>query len=172
MQDNQDLDSNTTEGTEEQDSLTQLALAKEQASQYKNNWLRTQADFENYQKRKENESRELIEFAREVVVAKLLPTLDALAQGLAHAPDDAQAMPEWKNGIQGTLKQLEKTLEELGVRKIEAVGKRFDPHFHEAIREVTGYEDGIVVEEYQVGYELNGRVIRPSQVAISKKAQS
>jgi molecular chaperone GrpE len=57
----------------------------------------------------------------------------------------------------------------MGVKKIEAVGKPFDPHFHEAVREVSGEKDGMVVEELSVGYELNGKVIRPSQVTVSKK---
>jgi molecular chaperone GrpE len=63
---------------------------------------------------------------------------------------------------------LDKALEELGVHKIEAVGKKFDPNFHEAVREVEGQEDGMIIEEYQVGYTINGKVIRPSQVGIGK----
>jgi molecular chaperone GrpE len=60
-------------------------------------------------------------------------------------------------------------LEELGVKKIEAVGKKFDPYKHEAVRQVDGEEDDMVVDELQSGFELNGKVIRPSQVVISKK---
>lgn len=149
----------------------QLDEAKKQAETNLQGWQRAQADFANYQKRKENENGELVAFAREVTVAKLLPTLDSLEQGLKHRPqiDGNEAYQTWVNGIDGTLKQLDKALEELGVKKIEAVGKKFDPNFHEAVREVPGEEDGIIVEEYQTGFELNGKVIRPSQVAISKK---
>lgn len=159
----------------------QLAEAQEEARTNLAGWQRAQADFANYQKRKEAENKELVEFAREVAVTKLLPTLDSLEQGLKHLPEaDSEKLKvesekfiadyqTWQNGITGTLKQLNKALEELGVKKIEAVGKKFDPHFHEAVREVPGEEDGVIVEEYQTGFELNGRVIRPSQVAISKK---
>jgi molecular chaperone GrpE len=146
-----------------------LQKAQDEAAKNLDGWKRTLADFENYQKRKENENKDLIEFAREVVVAKLLPTLDTIKQGLLHIPEDMTKMEEWKNGIDGTLKQVDTTLAELGVKKIESLGKKFDPHFHEAVREVPGQEDGIVMEEYQTGYELNGKVIRPSQVVISKK---
>lgn len=143
-------------------------------------WKRTLADFENYKRRKEAENKELVEFAREVTVAKLLPTLDALAQALKHLPkgEGLRAKGEdefwkqydnWFTGMNGILSQLDKTLGELGVKKIEAVGKKFDPNFHEAVREVEGEEDGVVVEEMQTGFELNGKVIRPSQVVISKK---
>ena len=118
----------------------------------------------------------MIEFAREVTVAKLLPTLDSLQQGLKLSPNSEedsanflQKYQTWLTGINGTLLQLDKALEELGVKKISALGAKFDPHKHESVREVPGEEDGVVVEEYQQGYELNGKIIRPSQVVISKK---
>lgn len=153
----------------------QLADAQAEAEKNLNGWKRSEADFQNYQKRKEGENKELIDFAREVAVAKLLPSLDTLEQALLHRPktDSGQLAEEyskWQSGLDGLVKQLGKALEELGVKKIEAVGKKFDPHFHEAVREVPGEEDGVIVEEYQTGFELNGKVIRPSQVAISKKA--
>ncbi len=162
----------------EEMSLEQLRQALEQAKAEAeanlNGWRRTQADFENYQKRKEAENKDLVDFAREVAVAKLLPSLDTLQQALLHRPrsDNANLSEEyerWQTGLDGLVKQLDKALEELGVKKIEAVGKKFDPNFHEAVREVPGEEDGVVVEEYQIGFELNGKVVRPSQVAISKK---
>ncbi len=159
--------------------LEQLKQDLEQAT---NNWKRTLADFENFKKQKEKENKELIEFAREVVVARLLPTLDSLGQALKHIPEyqnhEAGSMhPEfgkqysnWQVGVKGIVSQLDKTLGELGVKKIEAVGKKFDPHFHEAVREVDSEaESGMIVEELQTGFELNGKVIRPSQVVISKQ---
>lgn len=165
---------NATPETTEEQLLQQLAEAQEEARTNLGGWQRTQADFENFKKRKENEAQELVIFAREVVVAKILPTLDSLEQGLKHIPDkeDSEFSTKfdiWKKGIEATLQQLDKALAEMGVKKIEAVGKRFDPNFHEAIREVDGPEDGLVMEELQTGYELNGKVIRPSQVSISKK---
>lgn len=146
-----------------------------------NNWKRTAADFENYKRRKEGESKELVEFAREVTVAKLLPTLDSLEQALRHMPktgDKLQVTSDkfmsdyknWQVGINGIVIQLDKVLGELGVKKIEAIGKKFDPHFHEAVKEVAGeQDDGIIIDELQSGFILNGKVIRPSQVVISKK---
>ncbi len=168
------------------------------------NWKRALADFENYKRRKEAENKELVEFAREVTVAKLLPTLDTLEQALKHMPEyDLSLNPSpqkgrgtakppspveergggevadgfgkrylnWQTGVNGIIIQLDKTLEELGVKKLEAVGKKFDPHFHEAIREQESAEDdGIILSEFQSGFELNGKVIRPSQVVISKKS--
>lgn len=162
---------NVSGGSQSDMESGEVALQKAKAEAEKNldGWRRTQADFENYQKRKEAENKELIEFSREVAVAKLLPTLDTIEQSLLHVPDDLSKLPEWKNGMDGTLKKLQDTMAELGVKRISALGKKFDPNFHEAVREVPGEEDGVVVEEYQSGYELNGKVIRPSQVTISKK---
>ncbi len=148
-----------------------------------NNWKRALADFENYKKRQEAQNKELVEFAREVAVAKLLPTLDALEQGLKHMPNEEnqesriknqeffKKYENWQIGINGIVMQLDKALGELGVKKVEAVGKKFDPHFHEAVREVEveDGEDGMVVDELQTGFSLNGKLIRPSQVIISKK---
>lgn len=148
-------------------------LFKEAAEEAEKNlagWQRSQADFENYKKREEAKQKDILEFAKEVTIVKLLPTLDTLEQGLRHAPSDVNE--NWLKGIEGTLQKLDKVLEELGVKRIEAVGKQFDPNFHEAIREVPakdGQEDGEVVEDLQVGFEINGKVIRPSQVVISKK---
>ena len=154
-------------GASVEELVAQLQQMQEEARTNLSGWQRAQADFENYKKRKENENKELIDFAREVTVAKLLPTLDSLEQALRHMPEGIDQT--WKDGVLKTLDQLDKALGELGVKKIEAVGKKFDPYFHEAVREVPGAEDHIVVEEYQTGYELNGKVIRPSQVVISKK---
>lgn len=152
---------------EEQDLQRQLAEIQEEAATNLAGWQRAQADFENYKKREEAKQADILEFAKEVTIVKLLPTLDALEQGLRHAPPGVDE--NWLKGIEGTLQKLDKVLAEMGVKKIEAVGKPFDPNFHEAIREAAGDEDGIVLEELQTGFELNGKVIRPSQVVISKK---
>lgn len=152
---------------EESDLSRQLEEAHEEAKTNLAGWQRAQADFENYKKRQEQQQSEILDFAKEVTIVKLLPTLDALEQGLRHAPDGVDQ--NWLKGIEGTLQKLDKVLEEMGVKKIEAVGKHFDPNFHEAIREVAGEQEGMVMEELQTGFILNGKVIRPSQVVISKK---
>lgn len=156
---------------DEVDLQRQIAELKEQAQINLSGWQRAQADFENYKKREEAKQKELVEFAREVAIVKMLPTLDSLEQGLKQMPDSADATKweQWKTGINGVLQQLEKVLTEMGIKKIEAKGKPFDPNFHEAVREVASDEDGFVVDELQVGYEINGRVIRPSQVVIGRK---
>jgi len=196
-----------TDNTQQADENIQndeidMERLQQDLDQAMNGWKRTAADFENYKKRKEAENKELLEFAKEVTVTKLLPTIDSLEQALRHLPqypspqssrareeegsssplmgedsrradedenDFSKKYQSWQQGINVLLKQLDKTLEELGVKKIEAIGKKFDPYKHEAVRQVNGEEDDVVVDELQTGFELNGKVLRPSQVVISKK---
>ncbi len=202
-------------GTEGNEDLKKKLEEVEKLSEERlNSWKRSAADFENYKKRREKEDAELVIFAKELTVARLLPILDSLEQALRHMPvypsspafaeasADRQPSPArgegedpstrteegvlradegkndfvskykpWQEGINVMLKQLDKTLEELGVKKIEALGKKFDPFRHEAVRHVEGEEDDVVVEEVQSGFELNGKVIRPSQVVVSKKVK-
>ena len=166
------MEDQATENQQDDITLEQLQADLESA---KNSWKRTAADFENYKKRKEAENKELIEFAREVAVAKLLPALDSLEQALRHMPlaeaeDFAKKYENWQKGVNGIVLQLDKTLGELGVQKIQAIGKKFDPNFHEAVKEVVSEkDDGVIIDELQSGFILNGKVIRPSQVVISKK---
>ena len=145
------------------------------------NWKRTLADFENFKKQKEKENKELLEFAKEVTVVKLLPTLDALEQALRHMPEMnnesgitnqewGKKYKNWQTGINGIVLQLDKILAELGGKKIESLSKKFDPHFKEEVREVESEKaDGIILDELQSGFILNDKVIRPSQVIISKQ---
>lgn len=165
--DNNNNDAEAKLEFEETDLDRQLAEAQEESKTNLAGWQRSQADFENYKKREEAKQAEILDFAKEVTIVKLLPTLDTLQQGLRHAPPGVDE--NWLKGIEGTLVKLDKVLSEMGVQKIEAVGKQFDPNFHEAVREVEGDADGLIVEELQTGFQLNGKVIRPSQVVISKK---
>jgi molecular chaperone GrpE len=131
-----------------------------------NNWKRAAADFENYRKRKESEGKDLLEFAKEVTVSRLLPSLQSLEQVLTFAPVD-EKYKDWLTGLRATILQLEKAMEELGVTKIKTVGEKFDPIHHEAVEEVTG-EPGTVIREIQPGFMLNGRVVIAARVAVGK----
>lgn len=173
----------TDDANQEEQNLEQTPNELEAVT---NNWKRALADFENYKRRKEAENKELVEFAREVTVVKLLPTLDSLAQALKHMPVFGDKGPEtssefekqyknWQMGVKGIIIQLDQVLGELGVKKIpiEINITKFDPNLHEAVRYVqiaNGDDDAKIVDELQAGYELNGKVIRPSQVVINKHA--
>src|SRR3990167_7783236 len=110
---------------------------KQKAEEYLNNWKRTAADFENYKKRRERENQELLQFAQEITVVKMLPTLESLEQALRAAPQD-ERFQKWSEGVIKIVQQLEKTLLEMGVEKIKTVGEKFNYELHEAVEMVQG----------------------------------
>ena len=148
----------------------ELGEAIARAEENLSGWKRTQADFENYRRRKETESQEWIAFGKQAGFVQILPVLDSLEQAIKHAPEITDdKFKNWKNGLDGIVRQIDETIEKMNIKKINAVGQKFDPNLHEALREVPGEEDGIVAEEYQTGYMLDDKVLRPAQVAITKK---
>lgn len=153
---------------DQEDLNKELTEYKEKADEYLNAWKRTAADFENYKKRREKEDRELLQFAQEITVVKMLPTLESLENGLKHAPQD-EKYQVWSEGVIKVVKQLEKVLLEMGVQKIKTVGEKFDPGLHEAVEVVdSDAESGAIAEEIQAGYKLNNKIIRPAKVKVAR----
>jgi len=132
--------------------------------------LYLQADFENYKKLKVKEKQDLLKFGNEVLIKDMLPVVDNLQMALDHSAmtEDFKAIYE---GVKITLSEFLKVFEKAGVTRIDAVGKRFDPNLHEALfqEENDEQEPDTVVSELQKGYMLNGRLLRPSRVSVSKK---
>ena len=154
--------------TNEQVPNPELEEYKQKAEDYLNNWKRALADFENYKKRREKENTELIQFAQEVTVVKILPTLESLEHALKNAPQDDK-FTQWSKGVLNIVQQLEKTLLEMGVEKIKTVGEKFNYEQHEAVEMVEGDgEPGTVIEEIQGGYKLHNKIIRPAKVRVIK----
>ena len=148
----------------------ELSEALKQAEENLSGWKRTQADLENYRKKKEAEGTELVQFGKQAGFVQILPVLDSLEMAILHAPEiEDDKYKNFKNGLDAIVKQIDAAIVAMGISKIDAVGKKFDPHLHEAIKEVNGEEDGLVVEQYQTGYTLQGKLLRPAQVSISKK---
>jgi molecular chaperone GrpE len=126
-----------------------------------------QAEFENYRKSLEKEKDQAIQRAREALVTDLLPVLDDLDQALPCLEGERN-----REGFRLLSRKLRKVLGDIGLSAIEALGKPFDPRLHEAIaREESSLEAGIVLEEYQKGYLLGLKVIRPSRVKIAEKVK-
>ncbi len=151
-----------------EETNSELEEFKQKAEEYLNNWKRTAADFENYKKRRDKENQELIQFAQEVTVVKMLPTLESLERALKNSPQDQQ-FETWSQGVIKIVQQLEKTLLEMGIEKIKTVGERFDFQLHEAVEMTAGDgESGTIIEEVQPGYKLNNKVIRPAKVKVVK----
>ncbi len=146
-----------------------LAYLEEENSAFKDKMLRKAAEFENYKKRTENEFSQLTNNATGDLIAELLPVCDDLERSVksAQKTEENQSIVE---GIELIHKNLMKVLENKGVKAIEAVGKEFDPEQHEALMQVESkdHQPGFVVEEHLRGYSMNGRVLRHSQVLVSK----
>ncbi|MBX4205420.1 MAG: nucleotide exchange factor GrpE [Candidatus Doudnabacteria bacterium] len=147
----------------------QIAQLEAKIEELTNNWKRTAADFDNYRKRKDAEGPEMMQFAKELTVSKLMPSLQNLEQVLKYAPED-EKYKDWLSGLRGTIIQLERDMEDLGVKKIKAVGELFDPEKHEAVEEVEG-EAGKIMKEVQPGFMLNNKVIIPAKVAVGKSSE-
>jgi molecular chaperone GrpE len=148
---------------------------KEEADKAKEHWdklLRLQADFENSRKRLEREKQDFVKFANEGLILELLNILDDLERAVELAESKHQDLPVFLKGVEMIMSHLYELLKEFGVRPIEAKGKLFDPHYHEALMQVADKDkpENMVIEELQKGYTLNERVIRTAKVKVSKKS--
>ena len=126
---------------------------------------RNMAEFDNFRKRTEKEKSSMYIIGAKDIVEKILPVVDNFERGLAQAPED----DAFADGMKMIYKQLISTLNDLGVQPIEAVGKEFDPNFHNAVMHVEDEEAGenIVVEEFQKGYTYKDFVVRHSMVKVA-----
>jgi molecular chaperone GrpE len=143
-----------------------LAEEKKRAEEYLANWQRAQADFINYKRRAEQERLEFNSYANANLVLSILPALDDLERAMAAIPEE-YAKSDWVEGVRLVEKKFKTILEGQGLKPICALGMAFDPKLHEAIRHEKGKE-GVVIAEYQKGYMLNDKLLRPSRVAVGK----
>lgn len=127
---------------------------------------RTMAEFDNFRKRTEKEKSAMYEIGAKDVIEKILPIIDNFERGLNAMPEGGDAFAEGMNMI---YRQLLKTLEELGVKPIEAVGQPFDPNFHNAVMHIEDESLGenVVAEEFQKGYLYRDSVVRHSMVKVA-----
>jgi molecular chaperone GrpE len=134
--------------------------------------LRLAADFENYKKRAVKEKEDWTKFANEDLIRAILPFIDNLERAINHAQKvkDTAVLIE---GVRLTIQQLLQALNKFGLAPFESVGKPFDPTMHEAmlVVETNQHEPNQVVEEFQKGYVLNDRLIRPATVSVSKSPE-
>jgi molecular chaperone GrpE len=145
------------------------ALKKERDDLY-DRLLRKQAEFENYKKRMDREKSDFIQFASADLMKELLNALDSFELALKNAA----TKPDTQNMLRGfelIYKQTQDTLTRFGLKPIEAKGKKFDPHFHQAVstQPTDDVEENTVMDEMRKGYLLNGRLLRPAMVSVAAK---
>ena len=156
-----------TEGADTQEDGAQenadQAAAEETADKVK----RQMAEFDNFRKRTSKEKEQMFSMGERSVIEKMLPVVDNFERGLAAVPE-AEKGSAIASGMEMIYKQMMKQLEDLGVKPIEAVGKEFDPNFHNAVMQVESdeLESGVVAQEFQKGYTYHDTVIRHSMVGV------
>jgi molecular chaperone GrpE len=128
---------------------------------------RQMAEFDNFRKRTTKEKDQMFSMGEKNVIEKMLPVVDNFERGLAAIPEEEKG-GALASGMEMIYKQLYKQLEDLGVKPIEAVGKEFDPNFHNAVMQVASeeYESGYVAQEFLKGYTYHDTVIRHSMVGV------
>lgn len=146
------------EQDEEPDELTQL---RTQVAEYQDRWKRSTAEFQNYKRRTESERAEALRSANGTLLRDLLPVLDDLERALANVPPE-QVESKWVEGAQLVERKFRAIMERQGLTPIESLGQPFDPALHEAI----GGSGTHVEQEFQRGYRLNGRTLRPAMVIV------
>lgn len=164
-------DNNETESSEESSSEEKtdpIAAAQSEAEAWKDKYIRLVAEFDNYKKRTLKEKSELILNGSEKTISSILPILDDFERALSDKTEDPVAI---KEGFELIFKKFLKTLDTLGVKKIETNDTDFDVDYHEAIAMVPGMGDamkGKVIDCVQTGYTLNDKVIRHAKVAVGQ----
>ena len=129
--------------------------------------IRTMAEFDNYRKRSEKEKTQMFEIGARDIIEKVLPVIDNFERGLG-AITEEEKEGAFAQGIEKIYKQMVTTLTEVGLKPIEAVGKAFDPNFHNAVMHAEDPEQGenLVAEEFQKGYMYRDTVVRHSMVKV------
>ncbi len=152
------------------DALVKLAEIEKQNSELKDALLRKAAEFENYKRRNENDQLNILKYAAESFIRNILPIYDDLERSLSHI-DEAVNFDSTKKGLLLVYEKFGKILENQGVKKIDAKGKPFDVHFHEALmqQQAEGVPHHTVLEVLEPGYMYKDRVIRHAKVIVSQE---
>ncbi len=154
-------------------SLTkeELETLNKKASDAEEKFLRAQAELINYRKRKDEEVSKQLKYANEALILEILPALDNFERAIKMDDDNLEdEVSKFLSGMKMVYASLTATLEKFGVKEIDALGKPFDPVYHEAVMKETvdDREKGVVLEVYQKGYILIDKVIRPAMVKVNE----
>jgi molecular chaperone GrpE len=149
---------------------SQEKQAQEELQIYQDKYIRLAAEFENYKRRAQRDQSDAIRYANESLLKKLLSTLDNLERAI-QCGKDAGTTGSLLEGVELTHKQFLETVEKLGVRQVSSTGSLFDPNMHQAVAQVESEttEPNTVVEEFQKGYFLHDRILRPAMVTVAKE---
>lgn len=147
-----------------------IAKLEKDLEEWKSSYTRKLAEFQNFTKRKENEVAEMRKYASEGIIVKLLDNIDNLERAV-DASKESQNFDSLIEGVNMILNNLKNLLTEEGVEEIEAAGKEYDPYEHKAMitENKEELDDNVVVQVFQKGYKMKGKVVRPAMVTVNKK---
>jgi molecular chaperone GrpE len=167
----------TVETSEEQDMVAELnkklALAEQKIKDQQDSVIRAQAEMENVRRRAAQDVEKAHKFALDKFAEGLLPVIDSMELAISHADQEDEALRPMIEGVELTLKSMLTTIEKFGLKPIDPKDQAFDPEKHQAMsmQAVDGVPANQVIAVMQKGYELNGRLIRPAMVMVSKAAE-
>ena len=167
---NENVESQEAEKSVEETSEDKIKKLKAELQEWKNSYTRKLAEFQNFTKRKENEVAEMRKYASEEIVVKLLDNIDNLERAV-DASKESQNFDSLVEGVNMILNNLKHLLTEEGVEEIEAAGKEYNPYEHKAMitENKEELDDNVVVQVFQKGYKMKGKVVRPAMVTVNKK---
>ncbi|MEW6079546.1 MAG: nucleotide exchange factor GrpE [Thermodesulfobacteriota bacterium] len=157
----------------EMDPIAQLQEAletvKKEKEELNDRFLRSAAEFDNYKKRLDRQWADFKKYANESLVRELLGVVDNLERAIVASAENAAINACIIDGVKMTLDEILKVLDRFGVKPIKAAGEKFDPNFHQAVstRKADDVEGNVVLEEYQKGYLIHDRLLRPAMVVVS-----
>jgi len=164
-------ETNETESREE--LIMKLAAFKQETEEEHERLLRLSAEFENYKKRMTRQMDDFRKYSNEALLKELLSVVDNLERAIQTSDDETENSHNACiiEGVEMTLNEILKILNKFHVTPIETMGKPFDPAFHEAVMqsESDKHEDNTIINEFQKGYLLHGRLLRPAMVEVSKE---
>lgn len=166
----QQSDRETATAETQEDLKARLQEMEKKAAENYDKYLRAVAELENYKKRTAREKADAIKYGNEILLRDILPVVDSMDRAMEHACK-SEEFDAFREGLKMLQQQLLGCLQKHGVEQIEAVGKDFDPNVHEAMLQVESGEhaDSKVVGEFEKGYLLNGRLLRPSKVSVCRR---
>lgn len=169
---NEDADVKADTDDALKDLKEKLSAAQAEAGENHDRMMRVAAEFENYKKRTAREMEDLKKYATEHLIRQLLTVVDNLERAIASASADSQSEQSVVDGVALTLAEVMKILDKHHVSPIESMGGPFDPSFHQAMcqEETDAYPPNTVVQEYQKGYMIHDRLLRPAMVVVSKSS--
>lgn len=161
--------SSDQEGEREQELTSKIKELEAQLEEKENRYLRLLADFDNFRRRTKVEREADEKYRAQHLITNLLPAIDNFERAMQIEPDNEQTKALLE-GVGMVYRSIIEALKSEGAEQIEAVGNEFDPNLHQAVMqaEEDGTEENIILEEFQKGYVLKDRVIRPSMVKVSK----